>query len=420
MIRNSARTSHRRVLTAVAAVGLLLAACAGGAGSTGSSSSPSPQRPTSPVSSVPVTTGSPKASPTAPVTPTWKAIARAPIAGRIAEGLVWTGSKMIVWGGLYRGPQGTYKEVTDGAIYEPATGSWRKTAAAPSGLRVAVGVASAWTGTNAVFWAGNAPDAPSVALSYSPASNTWKSLPAGPLGNRESFTWAWIGTKLLIVGGTSGDGFASPVSAALNPKTGGWTQSAPLNALKAFIPNDAIWNGRRVFITGAHYLCPEQGSGCTRFKNMFVAYDPASDTMKQFDLSRAPVDPGERGKLSPIGWVGTEVALQVRGEPSTGLVLFDPVTGAWRTGARPPAAVASDQWAWLGDRYVLPATTGRLEIYDVANDAWTVIQAGTSPLSTRNESAIAWTGKDLIVWSGYTGARYNPTPNTGMYIRLGS
>ena len=332
---------------------------------------------------------------------------------------MWTGGKMIVWGGLFRG-QGTYREVTDGAVYDPATGSWRKTAEAPPGVAKAVGVASAWTGTNAVFWAGNAPDGPPVALGYTLSSNTWKTLPAGPLGNREGFTWAWTGAQLLIVGGTSGDGFASPVAAALNPKTGGWTQPAPLNALKAFIPGGAIWNGSQVFITGAHYLCPEQGSSCTKHKNMFVSYDPASDTMKQFDLSKAPVDPSERGMLRPIGWTGTEVVLQVGGDLPTGLIFFDPSTGAWRTGARPPAGVASDQWAWLGDRYVLPATSGRLELYDVANDTWQVIQAGTSPLSTRNQSAIVWTGKDLIVWSGTTSAKYNPTPNSGMYIRLGS
>ncbi len=343
-------------------------------------------------------------------------MAKATIAGRIAEGVVWTGTKMIVWGGLYRGKQ--IREVIDGAVYDPAADSWKKTATAPSGVTKAVGVASAWTGTNAVFWGGNAPDGPTVALAYTLSSNTWKKLPAGPLGTRESFSWAWTGTELLIVGGTSGDGFASPVAAALNPKTGGWTQPAPLNALKAFSANGAIWNGSRVFITGAHYLCPEQGSSCTKFKNMFVAYDPASDTMKEFDLSKAPVDPKERGALSPIGWAGTEVALSVADDLSVGLLFFDPTTGAWRTGARPPAAPGADQTAWLGDRYVMPAPGGRLQVYDVANDTWHVIPAGTSPMTTRNESAIVWTGSDLIVWSGYTGAIGNPTPNTGSRITL--
>src|SRR5262249_42855591 len=145
-----------------------------------------------------------------------------------------------------------------------------------------------------------------------------------------------------------------------------------------------------------------------------------SDAITPFDLANAPVDPSERGSLAPIGWTGTEVALLVSDDLSTGLIFFDPSTGAWRTGAHAPLAVASSQWAWLGDRYALPGAGGRLEIYDVAGDAWRVLPAGLSPMSTRDQSAIVWTGSKLIVWSGTTNAPSNPTPNTGASIALPS
>jgi hypothetical protein len=322
---------------------------------------------------------------------------------------------MIVWGGLSRGAQ--RKEVTDGASYNPGTDVWKKLAPPPSIAR-AVGVASAWTGSAAVFWAGNSPDGPPVGLTYNPASNAWKRLPDGPLGPREGFVSFWSGSELAIVGGTSGDGFASPVAAAVSPTTGAWRQLGAINALKALIPNGAIWNGNQAFISGRRYTCPQQGSSCTDHKNVFFAYDPAADTITSFDLSTAPVDPSERGSLAPVGWTGTEVALVVGDDPSTGLIFFDPSAGAWRTGARPPFAAASSQRAWLGARYALPGVGGRLEIYDVAGDAWQVVQAGTSPMSSRDQSAIAWTGSQLVVWSGTTSAPNNPTKNTGAIIAL--
>lgn len=396
-------------------VALVAAACSGGSASPGTIT-PSGATPTASPSPTVSPTGSPTASPTAPA-PQWEAMARAPIVGRIAEGVVWTGRRVIIWGGLYRGAQ--VREVTDGAIYDPAADAWHKIAAPPS-VPKAVEVASAWTGIAAVFWAGNSPDDPAVGLVYNPASDSWKRLPDGPLGNREGFASFWTGTELAIVGGTSGDGFASPVAAAVTPKTGAWRQLAALNALQAFITSGAVWNGHRAFIAGARYLCPDQGSSCTKSKATFLAYDPATDTTKAFDLTRAPVDPSERDDLTPIGWTGTEVALTVGADLGAGVIFFDPVTGAWRTGARAPVAVGSEQRAWLGDRYVLTASGGRLQIYDVADDTWHVIGAGTSPMTTRSQSAIVWTGSELIVWSGYTGGKGNPTPNTGAFIKLPS
>ena len=50
----------------------------------------------------------------------WSALPTAPLRGRGAPAAVWTGSQMIVWGGITQTPQ---KDVylTDGAAYRPAT-----------------------------------------------------------------------------------------------------------------------------------------------------------------------------------------------------------------------------------------------------------------------------------------------------------
>lgn len=127
--------------------------------------------------------------------------------------------------------------------------------------------------------------------------------------------------------------------------------------------------------------------------------------------------------LAPIGWTGERVALSASaGVSSERVVFFEPGSGRWETGAFPPACPAEDdgyeQAAWVGDRYVAPCGTDRIQVYDVDSDVWTTIVAGRSPLNTRIGSAIVWSGSDLIAWSGTVKREGNPTPNSGSAITL--
>jgi hypothetical protein len=345
--------------------------------------------------------------------PVWKAIARAPIPGRIDAGVVWTGEEMIVWGGVTRGA--TIEAASDGAAYDPAAGTWRSIASSPHGVLGGGGSASAWTGKRAVFWAGNSPDGPARGAVYNPATDRWVTLPRGPLGPREGYVSVWTGTELIVIGGTSGDTVASPVAAALSPRTRTWRRLPGLNDLHALIPSGAVWSGSRVFLAGTQYLCPEPSSGCTDTRPIFVSYDPSTDQANEIDLSLAPVT-----SVAPIGWTGSGVL--TAGTSSTDLLVFDPVDESWASASAAPCAPEASmyrQTAWLGDRYV--ATCGReaLQVYDATSDAWEVVEAGLSPLNTRADSAIAWTGKKLVVWSGTVRRVGNPTPNSGMAIVLG-
>jgi hypothetical protein len=345
--------------------------------------------------------------------PVWKPIAPAPIAGRISAGVVWTGQEMIVWGGVARGT--TIEAASDGAAYDAAAGTWRPIASSPHGVLGGGGRASAWTGKRAVFWAGNSPDGPAKGALYNPATDTWVKLPTGPLGTREGYVSVWTGTELIIIGGTSGDAVASPVAAALKPSTRTWRRLPGLNGLHALVPSGAVWSGSRVFLAGTQYLCADPSSSCTDTRPIFVSYDPATDQVEEIDLSLAPVT-----SVTPIGWTGS--AVLAAGASSADLVLYDPTDGTWASASAAPCAPETSlyrQTAWLGNRYV--ATCGReaLQIYDVASDSWQVVDAGPSPLNTRLDSAIAWTGKKLIAWSGTVRRTGNPTPNSGMAIRLG-
>jgi hypothetical protein len=350
----------------------------------------------------------------------WRPLPKAPIAGRIGAGVVWTGEEMIVWGGVSRG--GTIEAVADGAAYDPVADAWRRIAPAPSGVLGAVGAAAAWTGTTAVFWAGNSPDGPAAGGVYDPTTDTWRRLPEGPLGPREGYVAVWTGTELLIVGGTSGDGFAQPVAAAVDPRDGSWRLLPALNELGALRPNGAVWNGDRVFLAGSQYLCPEEGSSCAETTSVFLAYDPSTDQVDEIDLALAPVDEQTAASLAPIGWTGERVALSASaGVSSERVVFFEPGSGRWQLGAVSACTAEDDgyeQAAWVGDRYVAPCGTDRIQVYDIDSDVWTTTVAGRSPLNSRIGSAIVWSGSDLIAWSGTVKREGNPTPNSGGAITL--
>lgn len=399
--------SRRWTTPLVLALGLVAAAC----------SDRSPDS-TTPIVSPP--TVSPIPSTGEPPVASWRPLPKAPIVGRIGAGVVWTGEEMIVWGGVSR--QGTIEPVGDGAAYDPVAASWRGIAPAPSGVLGAVGAGAAWTGSTAVFWAGNSPDGPTAGGVYDPTTDTWQRMPDGPLGPREGYVSVWTGTELLIVGGTSGDGFAQPVAAAFDPRAGSWRLLPSLNQLGALRPTGAVWNGERVFLAGSRYLCPEEGSACAEVSPVFLAYDPFTDEVDQIDLARAPVDEQSVSSLAPVGWTGERIVLSLsEGAPSDRLVFYEPGNERWLIGAVAGCTAEVDgyaQAAWVGDRYVVPCGTDRIQVYDVDSDVWTTIVAGRSPLNARIGSAIVWSGSDLIAWSGTVKREGNPTPNSGSAITL--
>ena len=341
---------------------------------------------------------------------------KAPIVGRIGANAVWTGDEVIVWGGVARG--GSIEAVGDGAIYDPADDSWREMTPAPSGVLGGGGHAAAWTGEVALFWAGNSPDGPAGGAVYDPATDTWERLPNGPLGPREGYVSVWTGTELLIIAGTAGDGFASPVAAAVDPVDGSWRLLDGLNGFPGLIASGAVGDGQSVFVAGSLYLCPERGSVCTDQRAILLAYDPASDQVDEIDLTVATLS----SSFVPVGWDGNEVVLATSEGASLGVRFFNPATERWRSGAEAPCGfdpAGYGQTAWLGDRYVTPCGKDRLQIYDAGSDSWEVVVAGTSPFNSWEGSGIVWTGTDLIVWSGIVARTGNPTPNSGSVITLG-
>jgi hypothetical protein len=376
----------------------------------------------SPEAQPPPVSPSPSASPsgTPEPAPTWAPIARAPISGRTFNGVVWSGSEMIVWGGVHRSAGGG-EQLADGAAYDPSTDSWEKLAPAPAGLKGGGGQAAAWTGSEAAFWVGNSPDGPVGTAVYDPVAGSWHRLPAGPLGVREGYVSVWTGSRLLIMGGAAGDQLATPIGAGLFPAAGTWRLLGGLNALTGFVPSGAVWSGKEAFLYGSTSQCPQLGSGCQDYTPTFVSYAPASDTAKPISLKGIPVPKKQLTTLAPVAWTGSAVLFNDLTSTATAVVTYTPATRTWAAGPPAPCAAAPNsvgQVAWAGSVLVEPCGKNQLQLYDPSRGTWTLITAGPSPLNSMTSSSIVWTGSKLIVWSGGTSSTANATPNRGVEIDL--
>lgn len=119
---------------------------------------------------------------------------------------VWTGREWIVWGGL---ESFASTGLTDGARYEPFADQWTPTATAgaPSGRYDARAV---WTGGRMVVWggyslSGTADPYRRDGYRYDPGSDAWSVVStAGAPSSRTAPAAVWNGDRMLVWGGSNG------------------------------------------------------------------------------------------------------------------------------------------------------------------------------------------------------------------------
>lgn len=201
-----------------------------------------------------------------PSTDTWTSITtiNAP-AARGHHSAIWTGSKMIVWGGQNDGGNATATLLNTGGIYDPATDTWTNTtlvgAPPPTFCHVGIqttsemiifggqtntdlacglsstatvyqfdvianiwsamndaplssslaGPAAIWSGNRMITWFDN------VGGRYDPVTDIWQGVSTdGAPSTRRKHTLVWTGTNMIVWGGD----FAGPVGtgAIYNPQ----------------------------------------------------------------------------------------------------------------------------------------------------------------------------------------------------------
>ena len=231
--------------------------------------------------------------------------------GRVSHTAVWTGSQMIVWGGIdpYALPDPI--AFATGGRYNPSTNQWQPTllAGAPAARE---GHSAVWTGTRMVVWGGfggavaacnccepgtgtgcNDSDCESLVCGfdpfccdvkwdsicaeeagslcnccatfdaaqdyldtggrYDPVANAWSpTATVGAPSARLNHTAVWTGTRMIVWGGNRG-GQLPPGGGRYRPDTNTWqpttTEGMPLPRTE----HAAVWTGEHMIVWGGLY-----------------------------------------------------------------------------------------------------------------------------------------------------------------------
>jgi hypothetical protein len=185
-----------------------------------------------------------------PVSDQWSALPStgAPVA-RSGAAAVWAGDRMIVWGG-----NGASGEIDSGAqIVINSAGQaqpWIATSADGAPSRRG-GHTAVWTGGRMIVWGGrNSSGFLSDGAAFDPQSNIWTALPSvnAPLPRAEHVA-VWTGDEMIVFGGENAAGELTS-GAAYDVAANKWRPLSNPGSVSGRSGAVAIWSGSEVVIFG--------------------------------------------------------------------------------------------------------------------------------------------------------------------------
>ncbi len=234
-----------------------------------------------------------------PVTNVWRPMStvQAPSA-RWSARLAWTGSEVMVFGGYGTLPDAGVGELNDGALYDPALDTWRAlptgapaiggatptllpignevlvfSTCAQAGARLSLTsnqwlpmsmtnspnscgssqppVVSVWTGQELLSVGGPV----GSGARYSPTTDTWSPLPAGPPCQSTYQTGVWTGRELLVWGGVRYTCPSNPprVGYRFRPGTNTWVPMTALGQPTWEESSSSVWTGSELVLLGGGF-----------------------------------------------------------------------------------------------------------------------------------------------------------------------
>lgn len=182
-----------------------------------------------------------------PDTDTWTTVSTtgAPSA-RTLHSAVWTGTEMIIFGGH----DSTFAPFRDGAAYDPAADTWRTLAAFPTGLVGRDRHAAVWTGSEMIIWGGldNNGDGVFNGAVYDPVGNSWTvmSTTNAPEIWTHQGAVLWTGSDLFVWGGHYMN--AQNDGRRWDPTTNNWSMQGTYHIIRREFAACATTDG--VFVWG--------------------------------------------------------------------------------------------------------------------------------------------------------------------------
>ena len=348
---------------------------------------------------------------------------------RYSQSQVWTGSKMVVYGGY--GPLGSNGIYTDGAMYDPEKNAWQSvnTTGSPS-ARIAQ--STAWTGSRMIVWGGYLPNgvvALNSGAAFDPATNTWSAIGStGAPAARYGHFSAWTGTLMIIYGGILNGGSFTATGGLYNPVTNTWATMSTTGAPTSRYGTNIQWAGTKMVVWGGSHL---DANNTVVYDTTGAMYDPVTNSWSPMSTVGAPT---ARGGYQAI-WSGTKLIVWGGASgpsqttfPTDG-ALFDPVTNTWQpmnsTNAPGGRVSASAVWdgtrmlIWGGYRQPTTATASRVYLndggaYDPVTNTWTALTTADAPTARAFHQA-TWSPYGMIVFGGLISINGTYAADNGIY-----
>ena len=286
---------------------------------------------------------------------------------RISADLMWTGSEVLVWGGKTQ--RDGLPNLTDGAAYDPVTGTWRQLATFP--VQSTLASRAVWAGDRMIVVSSTG------TYGYEPGTDEWELLADGHQPPE------WRG-RMTVVGDTVYMWNASAIN-ALDLTTGVWS-----------VPGDIFTRW------------PDSWSGSLHnFDDQVLAVWVPDDRCggKSFavwednDWQQLPVVSLETATFADCSLANQVAALEedlvIWDNSSQPTKAYSAIDEEWRGVAWIPlgGTEGPSGSVLMGDRFLVPQW-GEGAVYDATSELWAKVDLpghGTS-------YDMVWTGEEIIAW----------------------
>jgi N-acetylneuraminic acid mutarotase len=333
---------------------------------------------------------------------TWTATNLVNATARAIHTAVWTGSEVIVWGGVDCSPYCSY--LNTGGRYNPSTDSWTATSTtnAPEARASHTAV---WTGSEMIVWGGYGGGTYfHTGGRYNPSTDSWTATSTSnwPIG-RAYHTAVWTGSEMIVWGGQDANITVLNTGGRYNPSTDSWTATSTLNAPAPRDYHQAVWTGSKMIVWG--------GGDSNGDLNTGSRSNPSADSWMATSTTNAPTARADNTAV----WTGSEMIVWggqavVEGYLNTG-GKYNPSTNSWTatstTNAPDPRSLHTAVWTgremivWGGRYCTLNCfnynTGGR---YNPDTDGWVATSTQNAPTAREDHTAV-WTGSEMIAWGGF-------------------
>ena len=318
---------------------------------------------------------------------------------------VWTGSEMIIWGGI---------SMNTGGRYDPITDTWIRTSIENAPYCNYIDCISVWTGTEMVVWSRPRGTNLEDGGKYNPITDSWQEISISNASELFSFSSSvWTGEEIILWGTEGGSGSDPSTTKGIkyNPTTDSWSDVSNIGAPSLRMFHSAVWTGEEMIIWGGSegQFEPDLNTG--------GKYNPVTDTWTEISSINAPTPRADHEAV----WTGSEMIIW-GGEYNTQPEVnpggkYNPENDLWTPISLNPFKNYSNRRSsvWTGSKMIVWHTVG--SIYDPETDSWTEVSNENAP-SHRGGFSNVWTGDEMIIWGGSrglavnTGGRYHPESNT--------